>query len=395
LPLVAIVSKLYPRTHYTIYLGKALEQLQDSKFSLIFYRSRSEKDSAELSHAKNIWSQNILYPFQIIRQSIKDRPRIVHVQHEFSMFGGPMTAGVFPLLLILLRLSRARTIVTIHAIVPPSMANAEFATTFGVAGKSWLLLRCAIVLIYRSTALLSSAVIVHAKAHQLLLERAYSANPSKINVVPIGVPENYKPVEITKKWTAILHEKRTILFFGYLTGRKGVEFLLRAFADLVESHSNWVLVVAGGKLPYSDSYVRGLQEQIIDLGVQDKVVFLTTTPFPTDELHELFELADFVVLPYTLPVGGGSLVLSYAMQHAKPVIVTESDVMRELVGHGEVGFLCRPKDVVSLKEAMRTMMDDPSLRHEFSAAMRKKAAALAWSNSADMTKNIYLEEMSG
>jgi len=375
LPLVAIVSKLYPRTHYTIYLGKALEELRDSKFSLTFYRSRSEEVSADIRHAKSVWSQNILYPFQILRQSIKDRPRIVHIQHEFSMFGGPITAGVFPLLLLLLKLARTRTIVTVHAIVPPSIADTEFAKTFGVTERLWLLLRCAIVLIHRTTVVLSSALIVHAEAHRLLLEKAFSANPSKIKVVPIGVPETSWPETASGKWIGILREKRVILFFGYLTGRKGVEFLLRAFADLVETHSNWVLVVAGGKLKYSDPYVQSLKRLIVDLRIQESVVFLTTTPFPIGELHELFELTNFVVLPYTLPIGGGSLVLSYAMQHGKPVIATDSDVMRELIGHGEVGFLCQPKVVASLKSAMGIMMDDSSLRERFSAAMQRARPA--------------------
>ncbi len=309
------------------------------------------------------------------------------------MFGGPITAGVFPVLLLLLRLARTRTIVTVHAIVPPSIADAEFARSFGVSGKSWLLLRCAIILIYRSTAALSSALIVHAQAHRLLLEKAFSANPSKINVVPIGVPETFGPEVTTKKWMAPLRERRVILFFGYLTGRKGVEFLLRAFADLIETHSNWVLVVAGGKLRYTNPYIQFLRRLIIDLEIQDQVIFLTTTPFPMGELHELFRLTDFVVLPYTLPIGGGSLVLSYAMQHGKPVIATDSDVMRELIGNGEVGFLCRPKDVASLKRVMRMMMDDSSLREKFSVAMRNKAARLAWSHSANMTRNIYLEQL--
>jgi glycosyltransferase involved in cell wall biosynthesis len=197
----------------------------------------------------------------------------------------------------------------------------------------------------------------------------------------------------TTKWVGPLQNKMVILFFGYLTGRKGVEFLLRAFADLVKTRSSWVLVVAGGKLGYSDPYIDSLQRLIVELGIQDQVVFLTTTPFPIAEMHELFRLSDFVVLPYALPIGGGSLVLSYAIQHGKPVVATDSDVMRELIGHGEVGLLCQPKDVESLKRAMEVMMDDTSLREKFSIVMRGKAAQLAWAHSATMTRDIYIEQL--
>lgn len=385
-----MVSKVYPKSHYTLFLGRALEQISSGRIRPMFYRSRSEGIPPDLEGIKDVWSQNILYPFQIFRQVVRDRPSVVHVQHEFGMFGGPMTALMFPTLLALLKIAGTRTIVTIHAIVPPRMIDSEFAKTFSMPARSWPLLRLALISIYQVTVALPTALIVHARSHKSLLQLSYSARPTKISVIPIGVPEQLRETPNSHKWKNMLHGRKVILFFGYLTGRKGVDYLLRAFSQLAHLYPNWVLVVAGGKLGYSAPYIESLRRLITDLRIGGSVIMITTTPFPLEELDELFDLSEFVVLPYLLPVGGGSLVLSYAMQHAKPVIVSDSDVMRELVCDGEEGLLCKSGDVDSLRAAMKMLMENPSLRENFSIAMRAKAGRLSWTHVAEATCDLYV-----
>jgi glycosyltransferase involved in cell wall biosynthesis len=245
--------------------------------------------------------------------------------------------------------------------------------------------------VYRSTVILSSALIVHAKSHKLLLQQSYAANPAKVSVIPIGVPKISGQVSTEQKWKKLIDGKKALLFFGYLTGRKGVEYLLSAFAQLASHYPGWILVVAGGKLGYSNPYIENLRKKIVELGISPRVIMVTTTPFPLDELHELFEVSEIVVLPYTQPIGGGSLVLSYAIQHGKPVVVTDSSVMRELVQEGDEGLFCQAQNVDSLRQAMKTMIEDEKLREEMSKALHRKAKRLTWTRVAEATNRLYVE----
>jgi glycosyltransferase involved in cell wall biosynthesis len=271
------------------------------------------------------------------------------------------------------------------------MIDGEFAKTFGVPSVGWPALRIALLWVYRSIGSLPTALIVHARANRDSLQFDYAAPPEKITVIPIGVPKPLRIVPVTK-WSRMMNGKNTILFFGYLTRRKGVEYLVRAFQELAARNPSWTLVIAGGKLNYSAPYITEIQDLISQLGINDRIIMVTTTPFPVDELHDLFELSAFVVLPYTMfSMVGGSLVLSFAIQHAKPIVVTDSNVIREIVQVGEEGLVCKSKDVDSLRKAMMTLIADTHLRERLSTAMREKAKALAWENIAESTRQLYVK----
>jgi glycosyltransferase involved in cell wall biosynthesis len=304
------------------------------------------------------------------------------------MFGSASTALMFPVLLFLLRLSGSKTIVTLHAVVTPAEVDAEFARKFAFPKYLWPILRLVIAAIYLSTLSLSLRVIVHAMGLKHELERAYSANSKRIWHIPIGV-EDVPTQIVSGKWTELLAGKKVILFFGYLGERKGVEYLIHAFREVSIHHADWMLVVAGGILPYSGPYVDKLTKLISKLGLEDRTIFLTTTPFPPNELHELFHIAEFVVLPYTMSISG-SLVLSFAMQHGKPVVASDLGVLSEEVGYGQVGLLCKPADAKDLFRAMNTLIAEPSKREKLALNMKQKAMSRNWPIVAQKTYDLYL-----
>jgi glycosyltransferase involved in cell wall biosynthesis len=389
---VAFVSRLYPLTHYSLYLGRGLESINDGGLDLVFYRSKSERVRLERLAVKNVWSESIRYPFQIFREVLKDRPDVVHVQHEFNMFGPASTALMFPVLLFLLRLSGSKIVVTLHAVVTPAEVDAEFARKFAFPKALWPILRMLIAAIYVSTLSLSRRVIVHAMVLKQELERGYSANTRRIWHIPHGVED--RPTQVASgKWTERLGGKKVILFFGYLNERKGVEYLLYAFHEISIRHANWILVVAGGVLPYSGPYVARLTNLITELGLEDRTIFLTTTPFPPNELHELFQLAEFVVLPYTMSISGSG-ALSFAMGHGKPVVASNLGVLTEEIESGPVGLLCKPADATDLFEAMNTLIVDPRKRQKLALNMKQKAMNRNWSIVAKKTYELYLDAKS-
>lgn len=385
-----MVSKLFPLSHYTIYLGQGFEAL-GRKVNMVFYRSKKENVKVPLHRVRNVWSQSLTYPFEVLHQSIKDRPDIVHIQHEFNMFGDSFTTVVFPILLAFLRIARRKAVVTIHQVVPMRQINRTFAKTFSFPQPLWLLLKLALITVYLSITKLATTIIVHSNYNCRFLISDYKAQPSKISVVPIGVSGGEDPV--SHRWTNTLQGRKVILFFGYLNERKGVEYLIEAFAQIAPQHPEWVLVIAGGRLPYSSPYITRLVKIISDLKIEDHVIFLTTTPFPISEIHELYSLAEFVVLPYTFSFAA-SLALSFAMQHSKPTIATNIGVFREEIQHGLEGLLCPPRDFQQLKKAMILLINNKDMREKFSENVRLKAKSRSWSLIADQTYQVYLKSLS-
>jgi len=72
--------------------------------------------------AVRVWSQN-MFPFQVLKRAVRDKPDLVHVQFEFYGIHsyGPIYASIgLPILLILLRVARLRTLVTLHSVLPSS-----------------------------------------------------------------------------------------------------------------------------------------------------------------------------------------------------------------------------------------------------------------------------------
>jgi glycosyltransferase involved in cell wall biosynthesis len=384
-----MISQLFPLSHYTIFLGKGLDSLENA-IEMFYYRSKSENKDVPLKRVKSTWSKSIKYPFEVFRQCVKDKPDVAHIQHEFNMFGDKMTALVFPLLLFFLKLGRFKTVVTVHAVVPSSTVDSFFAKTFAFPKNLSILLRIFLIITYRSILIWATAIVVHANYSRSIMLGDYKAKSGKVFVVPIGVSPCRSEETERGKWSRQLKGKRAILFFGYLVERKGVEYLIEAFARVSKSYENLILVIAGGVLSYSSPYIEMLVALISKLNLSNRVVFLTTTPFPIDELHELYELSEFVVLPYTYSFSS-SLALSFAMQHSKPVIATNVGVFKEEIEDNLEGLLCSPNSSDSLEYAMNKLIKSKHLNDVFSFNMRVKADRKDWSLIAQKNLQVYVD----
>ena len=69
---------------------------------------------------------------QIFSTLIREKPAVVHFQHEFFLYGGISSALLFPLLILLTRLAGIKVIVTMHGVVPRLATNDNFAEAFFV-----------------------------------------------------------------------------------------------------------------------------------------------------------------------------------------------------------------------------------------------------------------------
>jgi len=131
--------------------------------------------------------------------------------------------------------------------------------------------------------------------------------------------------------------QRYMLFFGFIRDYKGLDLLLKAFADKRFRGLNVKLIVAGEFYNNSEQYF-ALEEQ---LGLKGEVLWYNVF-IPDSEVKNYFSLADIIVQPYKSATQSGVTQIAYHFE--KPMLVTNVGGLAEIVPHGKVGYTVNPDE---------------------------------------------------
>jgi glycosyltransferase involved in cell wall biosynthesis len=191
------------------------------------------------------------------------------------------------------------------------------------------------------------------------------ADPTKIYRIDHSMMlDNFK----IKKRTGILEKigvnknTRYIICIGRIDPKKGLEILLHAFAKLLKTHRDVILVIAGTG---SNDYVHKIKELARDLNIDNNVKF---TGFVTDdEKLELLESAKLFISTSHSDITPVASVEALLM--GLPVILTKSCDF-PAVDEYKAGILV-DSDADSVLNALVRMLDDESLLSEFSQNTKK------------------------
>jgi colanic acid/amylovoran biosynthesis glycosyltransferase len=168
-----------------------------------------------------------------------------------------------------------------------------------------------------------------------------------------------------KTRTASRDEQVRILTVARLVQIKGLDYLLKALAEIVPANPNVILTIAG------DGPLRADLEALArQLNLQEHVEFLGGVE--QERVRQLMSQAHIFVLPsITTPDSaqeGIPLVLMEAMASGLPVVTTRYSCMPELVNEGKSGYLVPEKDPVALAQAVKALIVDPEVREKFGSA---------------------------
>lgn len=174
-----------------------------------------------------------------------------------------------------------------------------------------------------------------------ILEKGCAAPADRVHPIHVGADLEIWPRVVRSEAPA---GRVKVLFVGGDFVRKGGDLLLEVFSsrfsDVAELHL--VSPQAPSVLPPHVCVHRNIQ--------------------PNDgRLRELYASCDFFVLPTTADLGPAWVFIE-ALASSLPVIATDTGAAREVVRHGETGFLIPVGDAIALAEAMQTLIDDPALR---------------------------------
>jgi glycosyltransferase involved in cell wall biosynthesis len=221
-------------------------------------------------------------------------------------------------------------------------------------------------------------IVVHSEYGRRRLIDATALDPGKVHVIPHGAFEHLTRLPVEQPLTDDLGQVTgpVALFFGLLRPYKGIETLLDAWRD-VRGAELWI--VGRPRLALDSLQARA------PAGVRFVPRFIADAEIPA-----YFRRADIVVLPYSRTERFDfSGVLATALAFGKPTVLTDIGGFPEVAATG-AAVLVPPDDTTSLREALVSLIEDPSARDRLAAAARAAAAGpYSWDEAARRTLELY------
>ena len=170
--------------------------------------------------------------------------------------------------------------------------------------------------------------------------------------------------------------QRYMLFFGLIRDYKGLDLLLKAYADSRLRKMNVKLIVAGEFYSGSEKYF----EMEKKLGLEGMVVWKSDF-VPDSEVKYCFGAADIIVQPYKSATQSGVTQIAYHFE--KPMLVTDVGGLAEIVPDGKVGYVVQP-DAAQIADALVDFFEN-NRQDQFTEGILSEKKQYAWSN---MTRSV-------
>jgi phosphatidylinositol alpha-mannosyltransferase len=197
-------------------------------------------------------------------------------------------------------------------------------------------------------------------------------------VIPNGVAlDHYAGAEPLAGYP---REGRTIGFIGrYDESRKGMDVLIAALELLAPERPGLRVLVAGRG--DADEFMEGLPD-----GVADRVDLLGQVS--EDDKARLLRSVDVYCAPNT---GGESfgVILLEAMASQTPIVASDLEPFRRVLGAGHAGRLFATGDAAALADALREVLDDATLRNRLVTAGTQAVAPFDWSVIVGEVLRVY------
>jgi len=175
-----------------------------------------------------------------------------------------------------------------------------------------------------------------------------------------------------------------MLYVGRLVEKKGVIYLIRAFANSYTEHNNIRLNIIGDGPLYDE-----IKKEIIRLGMDPYITMLGYVP----DLAAEIDKADVFLSPSVVAKngdaeGGVNVTVIEALASGLPAIVTKQ-TQSDLIIDGKNGFIAREKDVDDLSAKMDILIENPDLIPKFGIMGRNSVEKLDSKHQVAKLENIY------
>lgn len=328
------------------------------------------------------WKRGGYRFIQEIITEIKKYPelKVIHFQHEFNLFGGPVSILLYLFLLHGIKKLEKKIVVTYHGVISPRAIEGNFNEINQIKLPNFLI-RIFFGIVYRWSQRYINQVIVHEGYFKDILTEEYGFRGERVEVIPIGVDEiDFKLTqEEARKKLNIPSDKKVVLFFGFLAGYKGINLLLEAFQKL--EPEEYFLILAGGKPKRveNDRKYNEWHDSVVERF--DELSNVLRAGFVSDQdIETYFQASDVLVMPY-LQILSSSGPMSMSIAHQKPFLA--SDVFQEAVPKPDMIFQRNPQALA--KKIVEFFQD----KNQFDDQIKILREERTWSKIGEKTFKIY------
>ena len=217
------------------------------------------------------------------------------------------------------------------------------------------------------------------------IQNLFSVPTKKISIAQGGVDLGlFHPSDptIVRRALSLGDDQKIILYVGRLDPFKGPDILLKSIAEIPRA----VLVIVGGAK--DDDGKKWLKKLSVDLGIQDKVIFLSA--MPQEFLPSYYSAADILAIPSYHESFG--LVGLEAMACGTPIVAANVGSLRTLVEDGVTGFLINEQKHSAYTQAFNRLLNEQNHSlHSMREAAINFVATKGWEQSVDQLLTAYSE----
>jgi D-inositol-3-phosphate glycosyltransferase len=175
-------------------------------------------------------------------------------------------------------------------------------------------------------------------------------------------------------------EKSYLLFFGFIRAYKGLDLLIKAFADKRLRKKKLKLIIAGEFYEDDTPY-----RQLIKLYDLENDVIVHDHFIKDNEIPLYFSVADLVVQPYKSATQSG--VTQIAFHYEKPMLVTDVGGLREIVTDRVCGYVVQPQPE-NIAEAIFDYFENKR-EVQFTEGVRKEKEKFSWDKMTTSIIEVY------
>jgi D-inositol-3-phosphate glycosyltransferase len=243
--------------------------------------------------------------------------------------------------------------------------------------------------IERRTMAGSDRVVAATEIDRQQIVRHYGEQ-APIVVIPGGVDlERFRPGPraVARRELGLGLDEKILLFVGRIQRLKGLEVLLRAFAELADVPARLLVVGGQRSTGHETREIGRLQQLAARLGIAERVRFVGAVEH--ERLSVCYRAADVTVMPSSYESFG--LVAVESLACGTPVVATRVGGLTSIVRDGETGLLVPWRDPVLFAERLRTILTDEPMRARFAARARASVERYGWDHIAEEHLALYSE----
>jgi D-inositol-3-phosphate glycosyltransferase len=186
--------------------------------------------------------------------------------------------------------------------------------------------------------------------------------------------------EVAKQKLKLDIHTKYLLFFGFIRDYKGLDLLIRAFADERLRKFPVKLLIAGEYYSSAEPYLKLIKDNNLE-----DLIELRTEFIPDEEVNLYFSAADMIVQPYKSATQSGVTQIGYHFN--KPMLVTNVGGLSEIIPDGKIGYVVEP-EIQAIADALVDFYENDRIA-DFEANIAEEKKKFSWANMVNTFLSVY------